>query len=110
MLPFFEKLFHGAAKLATDQDQAVRNGGDVFNNLLKSIVTEASPGQFDYVSCVTLLRSYSGITSAFGKHFIIGWIMTLDGKQDFSVLRQLPDYLFRLFEYLGDKQGTVVIA
>ncbi|XP_064599095.1 LOW QUALITY PROTEIN: protein VAC14 homolog [Liolophura sinensis] len=104
VLVFFNDIFDGLAKLATDPDQNVKNGTELLDRLMKDIVTETS---FDLVTFIPLLRERVYSKNPFARQFVVSWISVLDAVPDINMLILLPEILDGLFQILGDTNQEI---
>ncbi|KAL3860333.1 hypothetical protein ACJMK2_010472 [Sinanodonta woodiana] len=105
VLPFFNEIFDGLSKLASDPDQNVKNGTELLDRLIKDIVTESSC--FDLVAFIPLLRERIYTKNAFARQFVVSWIGVLDAVPDINMLVLLPEILDGLFQILGDSNQEI---
>lgn len=105
VLSFFNQVFDGLSKLASDADPNVKNGADLLDRLVKDIVTESST--FDLVSFIPLLRERMYTTNPFAKQFIVSWILVLDSVPDLDMIIHLPEILDGIFTIFQDKSSEI---
>ena len=105
VLPFFNKIFDGLSKLASDTDPNVKSGADLLDRLIKDIVTEST--SFDLVSFIPLLRDRMYTTNPFAKQFIVSWILVLDSVPDLDMIVYLPEILDGIFTIFQDKSAEI---
>ena len=105
VLPFFNKIFDGLSKLASDTDPNVKSGADLLDRLIKDIVTEST--SFDLVSFIPLLRDRIYTTNPFAKQFIVSWILVLDSVPDLDMIVYLPEILDGIFTIFQDKSAEI---
>ncbi|XP_028392821.1 protein VAC14 homolog [Dendronephthya gigantea] len=103
VLPFFNSIFDGLSKLASDTDPNVKSGADLLDRLVKDIVTESA--SFDIVSFIPLLRERMLTTNAFAKQFIVSWIIVLDSVPDLNMIDHLPEILDGIFMIFQDQSA-----
>eukprot|EP01133_Synstelium_polycarpum_P021128 gene21128-25382_t len=88
ILLFFNEIFDALCKLSADPDPQVKNGAQLFDRLLKDIVTESPTFDID-------------------KQFIVGWIVVLDSVPNIDLLVHLPKFLDGVFKMLRDQNREI---
>uniref|UniRef100_A0A7S3Q0X9 Vacuolar protein 14 C-terminal Fig4-binding domain-containing protein n=1 Tax=Chaetoceros debilis TaxID=122233 RepID=A0A7S3Q0X9_9STRA len=100
VLPFFNPIFNGLAKLSADLDDEVRNGSNLLDGLVKDIVTECE--EFSIDEFLPLMQNYIRRTNPFIRQLLVGWLTVLDSIPDVSMTDYLPYFLDGLFNMLSD--------
>lgn len=72
VLPFFNPIFNGLAKLSADLDDEVRNGSNLLDGLVKDIVTECE--EFSIDEFLPLMQNYIRRTNPFIRQLLVGWL------------------------------------
>ncbi|XP_014285710.1 protein VAC14 homolog isoform X1 [Halyomorpha halys] len=101
VLPYFTEIFKNLSKLAADHDQAVKNGSEHLDRLLKDIVTENAT--FDLVAFMPHLRERLYSKNTFSRQYIISWVSVLHAVPEIELILFLPDILDGLFNMLSDQ-------
>jgi vacuole morphology and inheritance protein 14 len=106
ILPHFNKIFEGLAKLFADVDVDVKNGANLLDRLIKDIVTEAD--NFQVEQFLPLLQNYIRRTNPYIRQLILGWITSLDSIPDINMLEYLADSLLDgVFNMLSDANREI---
>lgn len=100
VLPFFNPIFNGLAKLSADLDEEVRDGSNLLDRLVKDIVTECE--EFSVDEFLPLMQNYIRRTNPYIRQLLVGWITVLDSIPDVSMIDYLPYFLDGLFNMLSD--------
>ncbi|XP_055376093.1 protein VAC14 homolog [Condylostylus longicornis] len=101
IIPLFPDIFQALLRLVTDPDQAVKDGSELLDRLLKDIVTESS-SLFNLNQFIPLLRERVYIKSSFGRQYVISWISVLNAVPEINMVTYLTDILDGLFLMLED--------
>ncbi|EFA83986.1 hypothetical protein PPL_03059 [Heterostelium album PN500] len=105
ILLFFNEIFDALCKLSADPDPQVKNGAQLFDRLLKDIVTESTT--FDIDKFIPLLKARIYVINPFCRQFIVGWIIVLDSVPNIDMLLHLPKFLDGLFKMLRDQNKEI---
>ena len=105
ILMFFNELFDGLTKLASDPDPNVQNGSVLLDRLIKDVVAENE--NFDIEKFIPLLNERISSTVPHVRKFLLGWISVLDSVPDINIIQHLPKYLDGLFKMLSDKKEDI---
>ncbi len=100
VLPYFNPIFNGLAKLSADLDDEVRDGSNLLDRLVKDIVTECE--EFSVDEFLPLMQNYIRRTNPYIRQLLVGWITVLDSIPDVSMIDYLPYFLDGLFNMLSD--------
>ncbi|EGG21518.1 hypothetical protein DFA_01404 [Cavenderia fasciculata] len=104
-LVFFNEIFDALCKLTADPDPQVKNGAQLFDRLLKDIVTESPT--FDIDKFIPLLKERIYVINPFCRQFIVGWVIVLDSVPNIDMLVHLPKFLDGLFKMLRDQNKEI---
>ncbi|KAN0024290.1 hypothetical protein ACTFIV_008692 [Dictyostelium citrinum] len=105
ILFFFNEIFDVLCKLSSDLDPQVKGGVQLFDRLLKDIVTESPT--FDIDKFIPLLKERLYIINPFCRQFLVGWIIVLDSVPNIDMLIHLPKYLDGIFKMLRDQNKEI---
>eukprot|EP01132_Coremiostelium_polycephalum_P000476 gene476-602_t len=105
ILLFFNEIFDALCKLSADPDPQVKSGAQLFDRLLKDIVTESPV--FDIERFIPLLRERVYVVNPFCRQFLVGWIIVLDSVPNIDMLVYLPKFLDGLFKMLRDNNKEI---
>ncbi|EGC33117.1 hypothetical protein DICPUDRAFT_49156 [Dictyostelium purpureum] len=105
ILFFFNEIFDALCKLSADLDPQVKGGAQLFDRLLKDIVTESPT--FDIDKFIPLLRERVYVINPFCRQFLVGWVVVLDSVPNIDMLVHLPKYLDGLFKMLKDQNKEI---
>ncbi|KYQ88491.1 hypothetical protein DLAC_11205 [Tieghemostelium lacteum] len=105
ILYFFNEIFDALCKLSADLDPQVKGGAQLFDRLLKDIVTE-NPN-FDLEKFIPLLRERVYVINTYCRQFLVGWIVVLDSVPNIDILVHLPKFLDGLFKMLKDQNKEI---
>ncbi|KAF2071122.1 hypothetical protein CYY_007551 [Polysphondylium violaceum] len=105
ILIFFNEIFDALCKLSADNDPQVKGGAQLFDRLLKDIVTESPT--FDIDKFIPLLKQRVYVINPFCRQFLVGWVVVLDSVPNIDMLIHLPKYLDGLFKMLKDQNKEI---
>lgn len=105
ILMFFNELFDGLTKLASDPDSNVQNGSQLLDRLVKDIVAESR--NFDIEKFIPLLNERITAQVPLVRKFLLGWIAVLDSVPDINLIAHLPKFFEGLFRMLSDKKEDI---
>uniref|UniRef100_A0A1Q3FD56 Protein VAC14 homolog n=1 Tax=Culex tarsalis TaxID=7177 RepID=A0A1Q3FD56_CULTA len=106
VIPMFPSLFVSLSRLVTDPDQAVKNGSELLDRLLKDIVIESN-STFDLNVFIPLVRERIFAKNSFARQFIISWISVLNAVPEINMVIYLPEILLGLYQILEDPMPEI---
>jgi len=105
ILVFFNDIFDGMCKLCADPDVHVKNGTKLLDRLVKDVVAEIE--NFDTEKFIPILQDRIGMTNAFVRQFLLGWIAVLNSVPNIDLVNYLQYFLDGLFNMLSDKKNDL---
>ncbi|XP_001861850.2 protein VAC14 homolog [Culex quinquefasciatus] len=106
IIPMFPSLFVSLSRLVTDPDQAVKNGSELLDRMLKDIVIESN-ATFDLNVFIPLVRERIFAKNSFARQFIISWISVLNTVPEINMVIYLPEILLGLYQILEDPMPEI---
>eukprot|EP00040_Diaphanoeca_grandis_P030547 m.180667 g.180667 ORF g.180667 m.180667 type:complete len:420 (+) comp32034_c2_seq1:109-1368(+) len=101
ILSFFNRIFVGLYKLASDSNPSVKNGAEMLDRLIKDIVNEECTA-LDLETFIPLLQERIYTVDPHSRQFLLSWMTVLESMPNLDLIAYLPTFLEGLFRMLSD--------
>lgn len=105
ILPLFNVLFIGVAKLSTDVEPDVKHAVSVLDLHLRSVVRSSS--RFDVASFLPVLADHARSGDSYMSLMVLEWVSALESSASMTLVDNLPIILPGLFSMLSDANREV---
>ncbi|EKX49911.1 hypothetical protein GUITHDRAFT_104308 [Guillardia theta CCMP2712] len=105
ILNHFNQVFRGLCQLCADADQGVKNGSQLLDQLLKDIIAEST--SWNISEFIPVLKEHLEHTGSYVRHFLLGWIATLQSIPHFEIHKYLSEILYGVIIMLDDDNKEI---
>uniref|UniRef100_A0A7S0EZA4 Vacuolar protein 14 C-terminal Fig4-binding domain-containing protein n=1 Tax=Hanusia phi TaxID=3032 RepID=A0A7S0EZA4_9CRYP len=105
ILNHFNQVFQGLCQLCADTDQGVKNGSQLLDQLLKDIIAESTT--WNISEFIPVLKEHLEHTGSYVRHFLLGWIATLQSIPHFEIHKYLAEILYGVIIMLDDDNREI---